>query len=377
MNDLKEFQRELVAGLKTQLVQPLREDLAKLASRQLDLEQHVASNGRTGGSALSDYPGIAVLKQVLDDPRIKAVADGAPSSGKLTFDLPVRQMKALISGLASDSPPRYPTPATRGPIVPDAFRPISLLELLMEQAIPVTTNSYEYVRLTGGVEGAEVQLNEGDEKQQTTLEPDLAESKIATIAHWTQASRQVLADNSQLGDVIRSVLLQGVWSKAERLLLNGNGTTDIIRGILPRAVTFTATGDSPVDRIGEAVAAQQAAGYLASAVILHPLTWFALRSERATPGGEYLAGSWANPSPPVAWNVPVVTTPAMTPDEAVIIDTNRVRLLDRQQASVLISSEDRDNFVRNLLTLLAEARYGLAVFDDASILSVDVSVDSP
>jgi hypothetical protein len=37
------------------------------------------------------------------------------------------------------------------------------------------------------------------------------------------------------------------------------------------------------------------------------------------------------------------------------------RLYDRWQARVEISTEDRDNFVRNLVTILAEERIGLAV----------------
>ena len=38
-------------------------------------------------------------------------------------------------------------------------------------------------------------------------------------------------------------------------------------------------------------------------------------------------------------------------------------LLDREQAAVLVSTEDRDNFIKNMVTILAEVRAGLAVLD--------------
>jgi Phage capsid family len=54
------------------------------------------------------------------------------------------------------------------------------------------------------------------------------------------------------------------------------------------------------------------------------------------------------------WGLPVVTTGALAVDQALVVDPQYVLLLDREQATVVISSEDRDNFVKNIVTILAE-----------------------
>src|SRR5690606_20240857 len=98
---------------------------------------------------------------------------------------------------------------------------------------PVSADSYEFVQMTR-VSNAGVQQNEGDQKPETEFDASLETAKIATIAHWTQASRQVLADNSQLREMLARILAVDVVAKYENLLLNGNGTTDKIRGLIPQ-----------------------------------------------------------------------------------------------------------------------------------------------
>lgn len=70
-----------------------------------------------------------------------------------------------------------------------------------------------------------------------------------------------------------------------------------------------------------------------------------------------MAGSWASPALPSIWGLPVV-------------DPRVALLLDREQVAVLVSTEDRDNFVKNMVTILAEVRAGLAVLDTAGVLRV-------
>ncbi len=52
----------------------------------------------------------------------------------------------------------------------------------------------------------------------------------------------------------------------------------------------------------------------------------------------------------------------MPQGKALILDTTTAALLDRQQVTVEASRHDGDNFRRNLVTILAELRAGLAVF---------------
>jgi hypothetical protein len=56
-----------------------------------------------------------------------------------------------------------------------------------------------------------------------------------------------------------------------------------------------------------------------------------------------------------------------------VVDGRFVQLLDREQAQTMISTEDRDNFVKNIVTLLAEMRAGCALLDTGAVRSVDIA----
>jgi hypothetical protein len=48
-------------------------------------------------------------------------------------------------------------------------------------------------------------------------------------------------------------------------------------------------------------------------------------------------------------------------------------MLDREQVTTAVSSEDRDNFIKNLVTLLAEMRGGLAIYNTEAVRVVDLA----
>lgn len=73
------------------------------------------------------------------------------------------------------------------------------------------------------------------------------------------------------------------------------------------------------------------------------------------------------------WRTPVARAAGLAQGSALVIDTRRVTMLDREQAQTMISNEDRDNLIKNLVTLLAEMRGGLAVYDTQAVQLVDLA----
>jgi hypothetical protein len=66
----------------------------------------------------------------------------------------------------------------------------------------------------------------------------------------------------------------------------------------------------------------------------------------------------------------------MPVNQALVIDVQKVRLLDREQPSVLISSEHGDNFTKNLVTILSELRAGLAIYDSGAVGLIELPTES-
>ncbi len=180
---------------------------------------------------------------------------------------------------------------------------VRLFDLLQCQKI--TTGTYEFVQIFALPAGAGVPANEGALKTEASVATALKTVTVATIASWAQASRQAISDNASL--LSTSNAFGGrVLGKAHDLLVNGAGCADVIRGLLTESLAYAAADGSVADKVSEAAAVMVDAGYAPSAVVLNPLTWYAVRTSKATPGGEYLAGSWNAPTTPSIWNMSVV-----------------------------------------------------------------------
>jgi HK97 family phage major capsid protein len=380
----EEERKQLIEAVKQALAEKLKAAgitdeklIAGLKGRLDAIEQMVADNGGIAPSIRSMAPGSIASALAADafKNRLNLVKEGQPTTGKI--HLPNVGIKTLVNFPDGGSPSSgWQTPAQRGPIVGPVQRPLTMLDVL--PVINVLSNQYEYIRVSH-VNSAGVQGAEGDQKPEGNVYPTLVTTKIATVAEWMRASRQVLSDNVQLTTFLTNLLAYDVRQKAEALILNGDETDpEGFDGLITAAPVLATTETLAPDIISQGLTFLTNLGYQPGFVALHPLDFHRLRTLKASGGSEeYMVGSWANPSAPNVWNTPIVQSPALTEGEALIVDPSKVAVLDRQEVQVAVSTEDRDNLIKNLVTLIAEARFGLAIFDDAAIGKVNLPVPSP
>lgn len=234
-------------------------------------------------------------------------------------------------------------------------------------------NSLQYVRQTGFANNAAV-VAEGARKPQSDLKLDLVDTTAKVIAHFMKASRQVLDDAPQLRSLIDNNLLYGLAFREEAEILYGDGTGQHLLGIVPQASDFdppASLGDagSPIDQIRMAMLQSVLAEFPATGLILNPIDWARIemmrvdRDDTGKPKGAYLIGQPQGDAPLRLWRLPVVETPAITAGKFL---TGAFRLgaqlFDRWIARVQLSTENEDDFVNNLVTILAEERLALAVY---------------
>lgn len=346
----------------------LQGNFKELGTRLFDLEQK-ATGGIEHMSTKSFGKAGSAIEAFMSSDQLAAVRGGANTTGRVELKgagIAVLRKAAITTGAMS-------IPAQRDPGLYNNPQPqLTLLDLL--QSIPVTAGSFEYMQLQY-VNSAAVQVAEGDLKAEAapTFEPKTA--NISTVAHWVRASNQVLADAPALQNQLSNLLTYGVSSKVEKEVLNGTGATGFMQGILPQATVFAPSataGNTAVDRIGEAVTSLGAAGWVASAIVLNHVDWFSMTNIKDA-NGNYVIGSPRDPGPLELWNTRVVLSAGMPQGTALVLDTAQVALLDREQATVQVSQHDRDNFVTNMVTILAEARAGVAVFAAGAVLKLSLT----
>lgn len=254
-------------------------------------------------------------------------------------------------------------------IVMPGLRRLTIRDLLAQGRI--SSNSLEYVR-------EDVFTNNADIVAEKALKPesDITFSKhtanVRTIAHWVQASRQVMDDAPMLQSYVNNRLLYGLALKEENQMLNGDGGGDNLDGINHVATAYdtslNASGDTPADIIAHAIFQVTESEFSASGIILNPRDWhgIALMKDKE---GRYIFGGPQAFTSNIMWGLPVVPTKAQAQGTYTVGGFDMAsQVWDRMDATIEVSREDRDNFVKNMLTILCEERLALAHYRPTAII---------
>lgn len=256
--------------------------------------------------------------------------------------------------------PGIVTPQTRKPFVRDL--------------IPngrTNAASIDYVRETG-FQNFAAGVAEGGAKPQSDLSLAMVATPVRTLAHWMKASIQILADLPQLQTYIDGRLTYGLKFVEDVQLLMGDGTGANLLGLVPQATAFDnskhVSGDTYIDTLLRASTQLRVAEFLASGIVMNPLDWEAIQLTKDTQG-RYIWGNPGQPGTPPIWGLPVVVTNAM-PASNYLVGAFDVaaQIFDREDANVQVSTEDADNFTKNMVTIRAEERLALAVFRPQSFV---------
>ncbi|HZW17613.1 MAG TPA: phage major capsid protein [Luteimonas sp.] len=357
-------------------------DFGALRAELQDVQQRVAMMDTDGvrirGSFSGPSMGSQAASSLADDSAFQAAADAAargmkPGKFGASVNLEGGIHAALVNeGYGDSSDTTMPTQPERAGIFGPVQRPLSLLQALPSR--PVSTDAVEFVKLSASGDAQE-QLKEGDEKSELQFSGQAERANIVTIAGWTPASKQVLADVSGLSQQINRVIRYKVLARLEHQLINGPGGDGRIDGLLHQAATLVPSiSETPADRVGESMMAQADAGYTPNLILLNPRDWFRIQLTRKNAtDDEYVFGSPTVPVPKSLWNAPIVTTPSIPEGTGMTLDTSWVTVLDREQTTVQVSNSHADFFTRNLVAILGELRAGLEVIDTFAVYKFDLN----
>jgi HK97 family phage major capsid protein len=243
--------------------------------------------------------------------------------------------------------------------------PLGVRELLN----PTTTTGsvVEFTRETVYTNAASV-VSEGSEKPQSNITFELKQAPTRTVAHWILASMQALEDAAQLQAAIDTSLRYGLLVEEAAQILLGDGTGQNLQGLIPQSTAFSPpfTVDSPsrFDVLLEAIAQSISVAQLpVTGILLNQLDLLSMMAIKDGQGRSVGGGPLSTSGGIVRiWNVPTVGTSTMASGDFLVGAFGiSAQLVECTQAEVLISTEDSDNFRKNLVTLLCEERVALVV----------------
>jgi hypothetical protein len=275
-----------------------------------------------------------------------------------------RRMAAGIGYTPTD--PSLPDDTRLGPfygVVPQLRRRLRLLDIVPTMAMEGLMFHYviESGDLDSAWETAELSLKpQGDQ----VLADGTVEAK--TIAAWSKLARQQLADVPTLSMVVQSRLTYSVLRRVENALVAGDGAGENLRGIMhtPGITVVNYVAEPLADLALAGIADILGANAQPDAVVLSPADWAAMLAAKAVGSGERLdsAGAFQTPADTL-WGLPAIVSTVMPAGTALVGDFGLgCGLFVREGTNLRISDSDQDDFLRNRVTLLAEGRFGLAVW---------------
>jgi len=305
----------------------------------------------------------------------KALAKGQV---KTTGFVPVGSLYGAKSVTSYDSNGNVISPTYRGPIaeIPQGRKPL-IRDFV--NVVPVSeTGSVEYMKELSFTNNAAVQYDSPNRELVDFAQSDAtyttAQAPIVTIGHWILASRQSVKDVRQLQGLIESRLMSGLKKKEQYEILRGAGGADHLAGICGLATAYNtgynASGDNLADRILNGITQVTAQGADADAVFTTPEIVLSLMKLKTT--GEALAGTYifSNPAAtstiPTIWGLPLIGVSHMEANKWLTGSFYEgATLYDREEANIIVSTEDGTNVRKSGVTIVAEERIGLAINNSA------------
>lgn len=330
----------------------LSEGATALQTRMLDVEQKFIAS-QNDGRQRRDAGKSLGQRTVESDVVKKFMAD---KGGTAKFAVKAITSDTTGAGGAGD----LVLPTRVAEIIRPEDRRMTIRDLLSQSR--TASNAIEYVQETGFDNQADV-VAEGAEKPESSIDFQLRNVPVRTIAHWIPVTKQIYDDAPMLASYIDNRLRFGLATVEEAQLLTGDGTGQNLLGLIPEAAVFNRqnTG-TKLDVIRRAITQVRLSEFRADAVVLHPGDWEEMELVK-TDFGSYV---WANPMGllnPTVWGLRVVDTTAMEEAQFLVGAFRQAATVwDREDANVQISEHDRDNFIKNMLTVRGEERIALTVF---------------
>jgi HK97 family phage major capsid protein len=256
-------------------------------------------------------------------------------------------------------------------IIPQPRRRLSLLDII--PASPMEGRSFGYAQEMGGFDDAR-EITEAEVKPETGFGLGPAELVAKTIAVWTKVLRQQLSDVPALQQIINDRLMYACLRRLESQIVAGTGEGEDLLGILNTpgigSVEFAA---GPISDLAlDGIVAVEGADAVPDAVVVNPLDLASMLKATAADSGLRLDGPGAFASRADAlWGLPAVTSRLLPQGQAIVgAFATACRLFIREAPNVRLSDSDQDDFIRNMVTCLAELRAGVAIWQPSGFALV-------
>ena len=240
-----------------------------------------------------------------------------------------------------------------------------------------TSNAVSYPRMTARLNAA-APVAEGQRKPQSDVSFEEVVAPVRVLAHTFLASRQVMDDAPALAAMIDAEARAGLADLEDAQLLFGSNSGQDLWGIYPQASPFVrqwvSANGTPLDVLIQAIAQVEALNWKVDGMVLNAVDWRQMQAAKDTTG-RYIGNSpFEAEIAQRIWSTPVVATNRMPVGKFLVGPwRTQAQIFDRMGVEVLLSTENEDNFVKNMITIRAEERLAFTCRRPTSFVKGDLS----
>jgi len=237
-----------------------------------------------------------------------------------------------------------------------------LLELVNVGTI--SSNLWEWVQ-QANKDGAAGMTAEGVKKNQIDFDLALASAPVRKVTAFIKVSKEMLDDVDLIESEINQELSEEIKLVIDAQVLSGDGTGQNLTGILENATAFAAgtfaTGQANevstpnnADALRVAINQVMINQFQPNYILMHPSYVAAMDLAKAT-DGHYILPPFSTNSNTVVKGIPIVSNTGITEGDFLVGDFTKSGVRFREGLVFDVGYEN-DDFTKNFVTILAEAR---------------------
>lgn len=264
-------------------------------------------------------------------------------------------------------------------IVPLRFQRLTVADLFASGT--TSSSSISYV-IEAAFQDLTAMVLEKGTKPQLDLTLARRQDNVSKVANVAKVTDEMFQDAPAFQAYLSQRMIFGVQRVEEAQLLNGNGTSPNLQGILnrtglaPAIVTAVGlTGLKMMEGIFNQITALRSVSFVEpDAIVIHPNDWQTIRLSKDGQGQYYAGGPFTGAygnggmvaNVDSIWGLRAVITTAIPQGTALVGGYQECAQVFRRQGVTLeMTNSNVDDFVNNLITLRAEERLALAVYRPA------------
>lgn len=340
-----------VTAIKTQTDQyeAFKAEVTEIALKVLNLE--------TKGSNLSDvHESIgSLLKEKSEE--LQAMKEKSGASVQIT-------LKAVgTMALSTNTTGQIPQADREAGITRIVRRNPFILELVNVGSI--MSNVWEWVEQKNAEGGADMTA-EGAKKSQADFDLVVASANVKKVTAFIKVTKEMLDDVELMRSEIDQELTELIQLKIDDQLLNGTGLTVNLNGINTTATTYAAGAfalaiptPNKWDVLRTAINQVRTNLFEPTHIVLHPTDMTSMELTKAT-DGQYIMPPFSTADGSTVSGIRIVANTGVAIGSFLVGDFSKAGVRFKEGLTINVGYEN-DDFTKNLVTILAEARLVLRV----------------